>query len=245
MSARSQKVLSLRSLRKHFAGSERAFTLQVPAFDVEAGSVAVVIGRSGCGKSTLLDMLGLISNPEPGGRMFFRCGDGEREDAMRAGESAREALRRRALGYVLQSGGLLPYLSVYENIALPLRLLKRKVEREAILSLCSRLEIDSLRSHYPAQLSAGQRQRVAIARALIHRPAVVLADEPTGALDPESALIVRDMLLENARTHGVATVVVTHDAELFAGAADKVWSFDLSVHGSEVRSTLVRKGGRA
>lgn len=186
-------------------------------------------------------MLGLIARPDSCASFLFRM-DGERTvEAGGSSEGDRERLRSEALGYVLQSGGLLPFLNVYDNIVLPVRLQHRQIDEKAVMNLCRRLEIDPLVSLSPAQLSAGQRQRAAVARALAHDPSLVLADEPTGALDPESAGIVRDMMLENARLRQTAAVIVTHDAELFAGVADRVWGFDVVGRGREVVSTLIEK----
>lgn len=233
----SSSVLSVRRLIKQFDGAERQFELRIPHLEVNAGSVNIVVGRSGCGKSTLLDMLGLISRPDSM-RRFLVAADGRRisvGNTISAPESA--WLRRHALGYILQTGGLLPFLNVRDNVMLPCRLSGQGDQKRA-RELAARLGIDTLGSLYPAQLSTGQRQRVAIARALVHRPAIILADEPTGALDPESARIVKDMLLENARRDGTAVILVTHDAELFRHDADHVYGFQLVVQGTKVISTV-------
>lgn len=237
MSRSTSIVLTARRLVKQFDGDERQFELQVPHLEVRVGSVNIIIGRSGCGKSTLLDMLGLISRPDSM-KQFCIAAQG-RNFQVGSAISAPEAewLRRHALGYILQTGGLLPFLTVRENVMLACRLSGQgDAERAAELSV--RLGIDSLASLYPAQLSTGQRQRVAIARALVHRPSLILADEPTGALDPESARTVKDMLLENARREGAAVIIVTHDAELFRRDADRVYGFRLKVQGKRVISML-------
>lgn len=237
MAASSPIVLTVRRLVKQFDGAERQFELHVPHLEVRAGSVNIVIGRSGCGKSTLLDMLGLISRPDSLKRFEIAvpgkcCRVGGSLSA-----SAAEWLRRHALGYILQTGGLLPFLTVQENIMLVCRL-SGEGNAQRIAEIAERLGIGTLAKLYPAQLSTGQRQRVAVARALVHRPAIILADEPTGALDPESARIVKDMLLENARREGSAVIIVTHDAELFRQDADRTYGFCLKVQGSRVMSRL-------
>lgn len=233
-------VLSARKLSREFAGSERSFRLLVPELNIEAGSVNIVIGRSGCGKSTLLDMLGLISRTDSAQSYRIRRSSRHWFDALHANAAEAEYLRRTQLGYILQTGGLLPFLNVEDNVTLPLQL--SSLPRDGVMPLLERLEIASLRRQYPAQLSTGQRQRVAIARALITSPRIVLADEPTGALDPESARLVKELLLESAHERRVAVMIVTHDAELFRRGADCVFGFDIKVEGNRVTSTLQREG---
>ncbi len=236
-------ILRASFLTKRFEGADRSFCLRVPNLEVEAGSVNIIIGRSGCGKSTLLDMLGLISAPSSCRDFAILPGTGNWIQITNASNTIKEVLRRQVLGYILQTGGLLPYLNVFDNIALTLRLTGTPLKLAT--SLMERLGIDSLRSLYPAQLSTGQRQRVAIARALAHSPRIILADEPTGALDPESARVVRDMLVENARKSGTAVIIVTHDAELFQGGTDHIYGFDIQAQENEVTSVLTKmKGGK-
>lgn len=236
-------ILRVSFLTKRFDGADRSFCLRVPDLEVEAGSVNIIIGRSGCGKSTLLDMLGLISAPTSCRNFAMRTDTGNWVHAAKASRATQEKLRRQVLGYILQTGGLLPYLNVFDNIALTIRLTGKSLKQAT--ALMERLGIDSLRSLYPAQLSTGQRQRVAIARALAHNPRIILADEPTGALDPESARVVRDMLVENARESGAAVMIVTHDAELFQKGTDHIYGFDIKAQENEVTSVLTTmKGGK-
>lgn len=232
----ASRILQASYLSKRFEGGDRNFCLRVPSLEIEAGSVNTIIGRSGCGKSTLLDMLGLISVPSSSREFSILPRGGRWVNLRKASHWRKARLRSKTLGYILQTGGLLPYLDVESNITLTLRLTGQPLK--AAGELIERLEIASLRSHYPAQLSAGQRQRVAIARALVHRPDIILADEPTGALDPETARIVRDILVENARQSGAAVVIVTHDAELFLPSADRSYGFDISSTSNEVTSRL-------
>lgn len=235
------RVLRVSSLSKQLVSTDRSFCLRVPHLEVEAGSVTVIIGRSGCGKSTLLDMLGLISVPTSAQEFAIFSPEKCWVEVAAASSACKEQLRRQALGYILQTGGLLPYLNVADNIALPLQLNKR--HKLPVQELMERLGISDLRKQYPAQLSMGQRQRVAIARALVHRPSIVLADEPTGALDPETAGVVCRMLVNNARQSGAAVIIVTHDAELFRQDADRMYSFHLESCGKDVISTLYELKG--
>lgn len=236
-------ILHVADLCKRFSSADRSFCLRVPNMEVEAGSVNIVIGRSGCGKSTLLDLLGLISLPTSAGAFSVQPQVGSRVCVLGATRARKERLRRETIGYILQTGGLLPYLNVTDNIALTQRL--RGSVDARVSELMQRLQIYDLGKQYPDRLSAGQRQRVAIARALANNPGIILADEPTGALDPESARVVRDMLVENAVESKAAVIIVTHDAELFRPVADYVYGFDISVQGNEVSSMLRKiKGGK-
>ncbi len=243
MKASVPNVLKVKNLVRCFESSDRSFTLRVPDFRVKAGSVNIVIGRSGCGKSTLLDMLGLISYATEAEEFCIRNEQERWVDIQQASRTELEALRRHRIGYILQTGGLLSFLTVMENIKLPLQLTDKRHKNIAELMEC--LGISSLKNTYPAKLSTGQRQRVAIARALAASPNIILADEPTGALDPITAVSVRDLLLRCAVEQGAAVLIVTHDAELFRTSADHVYGFDIQERGNTVVSTLKREGGKA
>lgn len=236
-------VLQVSGLQKSFCNPERSFTLRVSRMEIKAGSVNVIIGRSGCGKSTLLDILGLISTPDSCDALVFRNSSGFWVDSQKESRSGREELRRTSLGYILQTGGLLPFLSVRDNIELPVRLSGKSRKKGWIPHLMERLEITALAKSYPHQLSVGQRQRVAIARSLSHTPNIILADEPTGALDPETALSVKNLLLENARENNVATIIVTHDTELFCHDAEYLFGFHLEATEDSVISDLMEMEG--
>ncbi len=239
----NSEVLKAKNLERHFEGTDRSFTLRVPQFSVTAGSVNIVIGRSGCGKSTLLDMLGLISVADAADEFQIRSGDGKWVDICHANTAQMESLRRHELGYILQTGGLLSFLKVIENVRLPMQSNgKAGVDVDKLMKW---LGIDTLRNAYPSKLSTGQRQRVAIARALAGSPGIILADEPTGALDPVTAVNVRDLLIRCAKEQGAAVLIVTHDAELFRPAADYVFGFDICEQGNNVVSTLKQEGVKA
>jgi putative ABC transport system ATP-binding protein len=210
----------------------------VSSLTVYPGDRIALLGESGCGKSTLLDMLALVlmpdgrregasfmwrGRPESGGKaakIAARYGpDGP--PAMdvydswgRADDARRERVRREDLGYVLQAGGLLPFLTVRDNILLPARLKgspKGKELEERFRGLTADMDIWRLLGSYPDRISMGQRQRVAVARALIHRPALVLADEPTASLDPDIADRVFELLLGLTRAEGIPLILSTHD----------------------------------
>ncbi|WP_430432235.1 ABC transporter ATP-binding protein [Oceanicaulis sp.] len=183
-----------------------------------------LVGPSGSGKSTLLDMLALVRQPTYADAFVFRP-DGEQVVDIahlwsRRRESRLADLRRTGIGYVLQTGGLMPFLSVAENVALPNQLVGRNPSRQEVETLLAEFGMDAHSGKRPAKLSGGERQRVAIARALAHRPALVLADEPTAAVDRELARAIVRGFAARARADGAAVVMVTHDEALIDGAAD-------------------------
>lgn len=233
----TEPIVQIREALKRHAGNGAAFELAVPALDLYAGQVAVVAGRSGCGKTTLLDVLGCISGFTACGHFVMNLRNRTYNLASRS-ELARGRVRRYALGYVLQQGGLLPFLTARENILLPLKMSDRKMETEALESLAGNLGICDQLDKYPEALSIGQRQRVSIARALAPQPALLLADEPTGALDPLTAMEVKELLLKEVRRAGSAAIIVTHDVKLFAAEADLLLGFRLERTQGGTRSTL-------
>ncbi|MBP3731284.1 MAG: ATP-binding cassette domain-containing protein [Mailhella sp.] len=212
------------SLRREKNGS--SFTLTVPRLEVSCGQTLAVVGTSGCGKSTLLDMLALILRPGSAERFTLEL-QGKSEDLFAAGPSRLAQIRGSHIGYVLQSGGLLSFLSVRDNILLPGRLLglppASLVKRADELG--ERLGISGQMQKKPQHLSGGQRQRVAIARALIHNPALVLADEPTAAVDQASAEDICAVFKSVVRESGAALVIVSHDRPLMERMADTMVTF--------------------
>ncbi len=177
---------------------------------IGAGETVAIMGRSGSGKSTLLHCLAGLLVPDEGEVWF---GDHRLDDASDTDRSAR---RLADMGLVFQFGHLVPELSLAENVALPLIVTgtKHSVANQRALELLERLDVAELADRRPAQVSGGQMQRAAIARALVHRPQVVFADEPTGALDSVTGQLALEALLAAARHDGAAVVVVTHEARL-------------------------------
>jgi putative ABC transport system ATP-binding protein len=204
------------------------FELRVPDLLVRSGEFLAVIGPSGCGKSTLLDFLGLVLKPTDYKNYVFYSAGG-RVNLGRLAESKAADLRQAELGYVLQAGGLLPYLSIAENILLPARLnhVKGKIAARRLGELAERLNIRDQLNKKPAHLSGGQRQRAAIARALIHDPRLVLADEPTAAVDFPTAREISGLFRDLTSSLGRGLVVVTHDLNLVRHLADRFVSFDI------------------
>jgi putative ABC transport system ATP-binding protein len=188
-------------------GDESVHALRGVSLSVEPGENLAIIGPSGSGKSTLMNLLGLLDTPSAGEYRFDGCSTRELRDAGRAD------FRNRAVGFVFQQFQLLPNLCATANVALPLRYrgLGHAEARRAALEALHAVGMSHRSSHRPAQLSGGEKQRVAIARAIAGRPRLVLADEPTGALDSATGLRVLDVLYGVARDSGAAIVMITHD----------------------------------
>jgi putative ABC transport system ATP-binding protein len=186
--------------------------------DVVAGEFVVVLGRSGSGKSTLLHLLGAMDRPTGGS---LRVGGTELAGL---DEEARARFRRRHVGFVFQAYNLLPTLTVRENLLLPLHLNDRADDARC-LRLLDELGLADRAHRYPDQLSGGEQQRVAVARALVHEPLLVLADEPTGNLDEDSARDVLALFARLVRAHGTTLVMATHSPESRA-FADRVLRLD-------------------
>ena len=201
----------VKGLSKSYQDADRKLTvIQELSFDFpERGSVAI-IGRSGIGKSTLLHLLGALDTPSTGD-IFY---DDKRINAMASDERA--AFRARHVGFIFQFHHLLPEFSALENVAMPLTITGVS-DQEAYgvaASMLQRMGLSSREGHLPSQLSGGEQQRVAIARALIAKPRVVLADEPTGNLDVETAMRVQELMIEMNRELQNTFIVVTHNQEL-------------------------------
>lgn len=225
---------------KRHISNDMIFEFLVPKLELLPGQLTVVVGSSGCGKTTLLDILGCISHFDS--CESYHMWDGKKMmDMRRSSGRIRARVRRNALGYVLQQGGLLPFLTARENILLPLQMARKTISYDEIDSLAHLLEISDQLNKYPSALSIGQRQRISIARALLPRPSLLLADEPTGALDPCSAQEVKKLLLKAARLANSSTVIVTHDTELFAPEADQLLAFNIKKQGKLTSSLLYCK----
>ncbi len=203
-------MVSMEALTRHYrVGGQTIAALDGISFDVPQGQFVAIVGPSGSGKSTLLNMLGCLDRPDSG-RYLFDGVDVSSLDDERASD-----FRNRRIGFVFQSFHLLPRLSVLENTLLPRRFLRGPDVglEERAHDLLRRMGLERHLSHRPGQISGGQMQRVAIARALLMKPALLLADEPTGNLDSRSAADVLDLISE-VHTGGQTVLLVTHDSEV-------------------------------
>ena len=210
-------ALDLHDIERRRGDGPDNFTIEIPSFVVRQGECLALTGPSGSGKSTMLDLLGLVLRPDRAESFVLRGRRGEVIDiaALWRGnrDNALAAVRASSIGYVLQTGGLLPFLPARDNIYLSRELLGMKGD-DLVDQLVDRLRISHLLGKKPRALSIGERQRVAIARALAHRPILLLADEPTAALDPTHAVEVTELMLELIAELRITAIIVTHDWEL-------------------------------
>jgi putative ABC transport system ATP-binding protein len=210
----SDVIVELRGVSRHYRrGSERVPALVDLSMRLVAGELVALVGPSGCGKSTTLNLVAGVDRPDAG--TVLVCG----VDVGQAREAELVTLRRRSVGMVFQAFHLVPHLTVEENVALPLALDHRPDPSRA-RELIERVGLTHRRRHYPSELSGGEQQRAAVARALVHRPRVVVADEPTGNLDSRTGTAVLELLAEMRREHGVTLLLATHDARI-ASMADR------------------------
>ncbi len=198
--------------RSYREGEQRLDVLRGAELEIHPGEIVALIGPSGAGKSTLLHIAGLLERPDEGlveisGRSCAALDD-----------AARTAIRRTEIGFVYQFHHLLPDFTALENVALPQRIrgLDRKAAEDRARALLSYLRIDHRSDHRPGELSGGERQRVAIARAVANAPRLLLADEPTGNLDPRTSGLVFDALMRLVKASGLAALIATHNLELAA-----------------------------
>jgi putative ABC transport system ATP-binding protein len=193
-------TLRLSNLGKHY-GSTPVFS--GVSLDVAPGEFVAIVGESGVGKSTLLNCMAGLDTWDMGSVTV--CD----HDLAQLGDDQRALLRRDRIGFVFQAFHVLPHLDVAQNVALPL-LLQQRGDDARVAHMLAAVGLEGLGSRLPQQLSGGQLQRVAIARALVHQPALLLADEPTGNLDPKTAALVMQALIAQTRSHGASLVLVTH-----------------------------------
>ena len=210
------EILRCENIKKVYqAGEEQTYALDGVSFSVDEGEFVSIVGPSGSGKSTLLHILGGVDRPTSGS-VYIKGTDIHSLD-----EDELAVMRRREIGLIYQFYNLLPVLNVDENILLPHLLDGRGMDRERLDEIVDRLGLTARRSNLPSQLSGGQQQRVAIGRALFNRPAIVLADEPTGNLDSANSAEIMQLLRKTNREQKQTLIVITHD-ENVAMQADRV-----------------------
>ena len=209
-------ILETKDLVKYYgSGDNLVKAIDHTDIRVEPGEFAAVVGRSGSGKSTLLHMLGGLDRPDSGKVLV------EGRDIFRLKDDRLAVFRRRKIGFIFQSYNLVPSLNVWENIVLPIGLDGRKVDREYVMDIVQKIGMSDRLHALPGTLSGGQQQRVAIARALASRPAIILADEPTGNLDSRTEIEVVSLLKHCVTEYGQTMVMITHD-ETIAQMADRM-----------------------
>ncbi len=210
-------MIRLTDVTKSFAGPRPRTVLDRVSLDVPRGQLAAILGESGAGKSTLLNVVAGLETADAGTVIVGNV------DLAGLDDDARTAFRREHVGFVFQAFHVLPYLSVADNVALPLKLAGRRdrTVAERVGAMLAAVGLADRAASMPRELSGGELQRIAIARALVHRPQVVLADEPTGNLDPDSAHAVITLLRDCLRAEGATGILVTH-SHAAAARADRV-----------------------
>jgi lipoprotein-releasing system ATP-binding protein len=225
---RTQTVLSLRGLSRRYKSGEGELTvLNAVDLEIGAGEVVGLIGPSGSGKSSLLHAAGLLEKPSAGDVTVAG------QDGWALNDDARTTIRRTQIGFVYQFHHLLPEFDALHNVALP-ALIAGRPRHEALGQaerLLAQMGLKERMYHQPAQLSGGEQQRVAVARAMVNNPVLILADEPTGNLDPDTSVVVFAALTDLVRKEGAAALIATHNLEL-AKYMDRVMALD---HGKLVR----------
>ena len=209
-------ILETRDLKKYYgAGDTQVKALDGVDLNIQQGEFVAIVGTSGSGKSTLLHMLGGLDRPTSGTVIV----DGK--DIFALKDEALTIFRRRKIGFVFQAYNLVPVLSVWENIVLPVELDGRKVDEAYVEEVIATLGLEKKLRNLPGQLSGGQQQRVAIARALATKPAILLADEPTGNLDSRTSQDVLGLMKVTSQKFGQTMVMITHNEEI-AQMADRI-----------------------
>ncbi|MCB1857531.1 MAG: ABC transporter ATP-binding protein [Gammaproteobacteria bacterium] len=220
-------MLTLRDVACVRGSGPESFTVRVDRLQISRGETIAITGASGCGKSTLLEILALVLRPAVRDRFTWESaspGHGEQDIAVlwqRDAFSHLTRIRARRIGFVLQTGGLLPYLDVRSNIELARRIARLPSRGSPVPRLMDTLGLSHLDRKMPHQLSVGERQRVSIARAMAHEPELLLADEPTAALDPELAEQVIELMLELVERTQTTAVIVTHDRDRVRARVDR------------------------
>lgn len=207
------EILKVENLTKIYGkGNTKVTALDNVTFSVEKGEFVAIVGASGSGKSTLLHILGGVDRPTSGKVIV------DKEDVYKLNEANLAIFRRRQVGLIYQFYNLIPILNIEENITLPILLDGRKVDKEYLNELINILGLEKRLNHLPNELSGGEQQRVSIGRALMNRPAILLADEPTGNLDSKSSKEILELLKLSNKKYNQTIIMITHDNSLALNA---------------------------
>ncbi len=239
--------LTLSGIEVALSSGDARFRLIVDDLALAPGAMVALTGESGAGKTLLLEVLGLMRAPKPGGRYTHTAPDGRESDLAtlwRAGPNGRALTQARGtiFGFVPQTGGLLNFLSVRENVALPQKLFGH-IDAGWVETLLDRMGLSAQADLLPSKLSVGQRQRAAIARALAHRPAFVIADEPTAALDPERSEDVLALFLNMAAENRCGVLLSSHEVDRITRLGLPRLNLSVRREGETTVSRLQREGG--
>lgn len=212
-------IMSVRDIKKTFVeGGQPLHILRGGGFDLHRGEIIALVGQSGSGKSTLLQCVGLLDKPSSGSILVNGAA------VQKMDEDMRTQIRRNKIGFVYQRHNLLSDFTALENVMLPMLAngVDENIARARAIKLLKSANVAHRASHHPGEMSGGEQQRTAVARALANNPDILLADEPTGSLDPQHATVVFDLLLDLVRKNNMAMLFVTHDMNLAARADKKI-----------------------
>lgn len=212
-------IMSVRDIKKTFVeGGQPLHILRGGGFDLHRGEIIALVGQSGSGKSTLLQCVGLLDKPSSGSILINGAA------VQKMDEDMRTQIRRNKIGFVYQRHNLLSDFTALENVMLPMLAngMDENIARARAIKLLKSANVAHRASHHPGEMSGGEQQRTAVARALANNPDILLADEPTGSLDPQHATVVFDLLLDLVRKNNMAMLFVTHDMNLAARADKKI-----------------------